>query len=135
MVIVPTRVRTRPARCLAMVAALLASYVGLAWLAAREPEGRGLMKPRIRAFSVAVAIVLSQGGHALAQGALPGVVIPGGIAPPIGTVPAPELPPLALPNWGFELGLRGWTATGAAFAAQPTYEENVTAGRVGGVVT
>ena len=41
--------------------------------------------------------------------------------------------PVGLTNPSFESGLSGWTATGEAFAAQPTYGENVIAARVGPV--
>jgi hypothetical protein len=37
-----------------------------------------------------------------------------------------------LTNWDFENGLRGWTATGTAFANQPTYGDNVSITRVNG---
>lgn len=33
-------------------------------------------------------------------------------------------------NWGFEAGLDGWTAEGTAFDSQPTFGDNVIAGRV-----
>jgi microsomal dipeptidase-like Zn-dependent dipeptidase len=35
-----------------------------------------------------------------------------------------------LSNWGFEHGLTGWTKSGTAFDAQPTYGDNVVAARV-----
>lgn len=49
------------------------------------------------------------------------------IAPPAAATP------VGLTNPSFENGLSGWTATGQAFAAQPTYGENVIAARVGPV--
>ncbi len=50
-----------------------------------------------------------------------------------GQTPFPgQRPQLNLDNWNFEHGLTGWEQSGTAFAAQPTYGDNVQAKRVMG---
>lgn len=44
--------------------------------------------------------------------------------------PAHADPPVGPINPGFERGLEGWTRTGTAFDAQPTYQENVMGSRI-----